>query len=210
MQQQLRRRKPRSICILLLLLFLLISVVGGGFLVCCTCWCWWIVLFFPVVCCNVYLLLLVMFDLCYCCRCCIFGSCVVYVIGDVVCCCLLLLLLSPLVVVFVVLTSFSLQIRKKQKIYTSLGCLSFTGLRSDTSSVHVWSQTLVVLYTSIFHLDRTCAINFTLSYRTIVFDIIFITIPCISLLFTRLWSSKVSYSTKTCIYNTLHKQNSFL
>lgn len=90
-----------------------------------------------------------------------------------------------------------LQVRKKEKIYTS--CLHFASLRSNTSSMQVWSQTLVFLYTSIFYSDKTCAINFTLSYRTIVFDIIFITIPCIWLLFTRLWSSKVSNSIKTCI-----------
>lgn len=151
-----------------------------------------------------------MFDLCYCCRCCIFGICVVYVNGDVVCCCLLLLLLSPLVVVFVVLTSFSADQDETKNVHKPRLSFLYWFTFRYFFRARLITDTCSFIYVHLSFRQDLRYINFTLSYRTIVFDIIFITIPCIWLLFTRLWSSKVSYSTKTCIYNTLQKQNPFL
>lgn len=136
--------------------------------------------FFPVVCCNVYLLLLVMFDLCYCCRCCIFGSCVVYVIGDVVCCCLLLLLLlSPLVVVFVVLTSFSADQDETKNVHKPRLSFLYWFTFRYFFRARLITDTCSFIYVHLSFRQDLRYINFTLSYRTIVFDIIFITIPCI-------------------------------
>lgn len=190
MQQQRHRRKQRSICILLLvlLLFLLIAVVVG-FVVCC--WCCWVVVFFPVV-----------FVMCMCCCCLIII--VVFLVA------VLLMLMGRFFVVVVVVGGGGcrpniLFCKSEETKHMYIHSLSFASLRSDTSSMQVWSQTFVFLYSSIFHSDKTCVINFALSYPTIVLDIIFITITCIWLLFTCLWSSKVSYSTKTCILHHITK-----